>query len=106
LIAANPSVTALRSAGRIHQIARQLKLGVGRGCLVLNRLNGPAEPPAGGALGAELRRLEEEGLPLLGEIPYDAQVLAHSMGAGGLLDLPEDSPALRAVAAMMAKLEV
>jgi CO dehydrogenase maturation factor len=106
LIAANPTVTAVRSAGRIHQIARQLKLGIGRCCLVLNRLNGPAAPPAGGALAAELEGLEEDGLPLLGEVPYDAQVLAHSMDAGGLLDLPPASPAMAAVRAMMATLEV
>lgn len=106
LIAANPTVTALRSAGRIHDIAHKLKLGIGKSRLVLNRLNGPAEPPTGGALEAELAKLAEAGLPLLGEVPYDSQVLAHSMAANGLLDLPADSAAMTSVRAMMATLEV
>jgi CO dehydrogenase maturation factor len=105
LIAANPTVTAVRSAGRIHEIARKLKLGVGRSCLVLNRLNGAVEPPfSGTALAAELASLEAAELRLLGEVPYDEQVMAHSMEARGILGLPADSAALGAVGEMMAKL--
>jgi CO dehydrogenase maturation factor len=107
LIAANPTVTAVRSAGRIHEIARSLKLGVGRAFLVLNRLNGAAEPAvSGAALGAELDRLSAAGLPLLGEVPYDERVLAHSMEARGVLELPADSAAAAAVAALMAKVDL
>ena len=102
LIAANPTVTAVRSAGRIHQIARSLKLGVSRSYLVLNRLNGAAEPTARAtALAAEIERLAADGLPLLGEVPYDETVFAHSMEAKGILDLPPNSAAATAVAAMM-----
>jgi CO dehydrogenase maturation factor len=107
LVAANPTVTAVRSAGRIHQIARQLKLGVGRTCLVLNHLNGPVEPAVSReALAGELARLAQEGLNLLGEVPYDEQVMAHSMEARGLLGLPADAPALAQVGEMLARLEV
>lgn len=103
LIAANPTVTAVRSAGRIHQIARSLKLGIAQSYLVLNRLNGAAEPAVrGDALAAEVERLAIDGLPLLGEVPYDEQVLAHSMEARGVLELPATSSAAVAVAAMMA----
>jgi CO dehydrogenase maturation factor len=105
LVAANPTVTAVRSAGRIHEMARKLKLGVGRSCLVLNRLNGPVEPAVSGvALAAELAKLEEAGLVLLGEVPYDEQVLGHSMEAKGILGLPADSPASARVAEMMERL--
>ena len=107
LVAANPSVTALRSAGRIHEIAHKLKLNPGASYLVLNRLN-----PVAGAAGdgevfaAEIAKLEEAGLPLLGEVPYDEQVVACSMEAKGILDLPEDAVATVAVGQMLEKLSL
>jgi len=107
LIAANPTVTALRSAGRIFEIAEKLDLNPGQSYLILNRLNAPAGPPVEAtALSSELSRLEESGLPLLGEVPYDEQVMAYSMEAKGILELSEDAAASTAVGEMMAKLDL
>lgn len=107
LIAANPTVTALRSAGRIYDIVQKLKLGIDKSYLILNRLNAPA--PRGGngtVLDEHLSTLESSGLPLLGEVPYDDQIMAHSMEARGVLDLPGDSEAAVAVKEMMQKLGI
>ena len=106
LIAANPSVTALRSAGRIFEITRKLKLSVGASYLIVNQLNpGISVSGDGKVLAAELAKLEESGLSLLGEVPYDERVVAHSMEAKGVFDLPEDAVALVTVAEMMGELE-
>ena len=107
LIVANPSATALRSAGRIHEIVRKLKLSIDKSYLVLNRLNGPAVPGGNGTvLTSLLSELEGAGLPLLGEMPYDDAVVARSMEAKGVLDLPEGSEVLAVVGEMMGKLGV
>jgi len=107
LMVANATVTAVRSAGRIHEIAQKLKLSPGSSHLILNRLNGTADlPGAGTAFAAELEKLEAAGLSLLGEVPYDEQVVMCGMEARGVDDLPEDAPASRAIVEMMAKLNL
>jgi CO dehydrogenase maturation factor len=102
LIVANPSVTALRSAGRIHKLVTDLKLGIGQTYLVLNRINAASGPLVAGSVMAEkVAELEAAGLPLLGEVAYDDEVVARSMEAEGVMDVPEDSAALASVAEMM-----
>jgi CO dehydrogenase maturation factor len=98
LIVANPTVTAVRSAGRIYGIVQKLKLSIDECYLVLNRLNRATD---GFASTAVLERLD---LPLLGEVPYDDQVVLRSTEVEGLLDLSGDSVALAAVGRMMEKL--
>ncbi|MEW6754784.1 MAG: AAA family ATPase [Candidatus Latescibacterota bacterium] len=107
LLAANPTVTAVRSAGRIHQLARQLKVRIDRCFLVLNRLNGSGGLPVEQtAVAAELGRLAEAGLPLLGEVPYDEKVMAQSVQGRGVLALGHGTAAAAAVARMMDDLVV
>lgn len=105
LIVANPSVTALRSAGRIHQLVQDIKLGIGQTYLVLNRIDAASGAfPAGSVMADKLAELEAAGLPLLGEMAYDEGVVARSMDAQGVMDLPDGSPALAAVGEMMGRL--
>ena len=107
LVVANASVTALRSAGRIHEIAQKLKLNVGKSCLVVTQLNQSLGGSGDGTVfAAELARLGEAGMALLGEVPYDEQVVAQSLDAKGILELPGDAAAASAVAEMMAKLGI
>ncbi len=105
LIVANPSVTALRSAGRIHQLVQDIKLGIEKTYLVLNRIDAASGAFAAGSVMADkLDELEAAGLPLLGEMAYDEGVVSRSMDAEGVMDLPDDSPALTAVGDMMQRL--
>ncbi len=107
LIVASATAVALRSVGRINGIVRKLNLNVDRSYLVLNRLYAAAGSPGNGQdLEDQLSALEGAGLPLLGEVPYDDRVMARSMDAAGILDLPEDSPAYAAVGALLRKLGI
>ena len=107
LLVANPTVTSLRTARRIHELVDKLKLSITRRYLVLSRLS-PAMTVAGSANGAadELNAIEESGLELLGEVPYDEKVYEHSVSSSGILNLPDDSAALAAVQNMVAELNV
>jgi CO dehydrogenase maturation factor len=107
LIVANPSATAVRSAGRIHEVVSKLKLSIDRSYLVLNRLNPVADRSGNGSpLDALVSSLSDSGLPLLTEVPYDEQVAVNSMEAKGVLDLPGDSASRLAIAKMMEQLGV
>ena len=107
LIVANASMTALRSAARIHDIVRKLKLDIRNSHLVLNRLNPVADTTGNGStLASQLAEMEKSGLPLIGDLPYDEQVVAHSMEAKGVLDLFEGSAMQIAVGKIMAKLGI
>jgi len=103
LIVANPTATALRSAGRVHETVGRLKLDIGRSYLVLNRLN-PVPDAHADSVDSLLATLAGQGLGLLGEVPYDEEVHARSSGAEGVLDLPGDTPAPSAVGELLAKL--
>ena len=105
LVTTNPTMVALRSAGRIYETAQKLKLNKGKSYLILNRLNQAVGLSADEtAFASDLSTLEKSGLSLLGEMPYDDQVMVHSIEAKGVLDLPDDSAALAAVGEMMGKL--
>ena len=105
LITATPTVTALRSAGRIYEIAQKLRLNIGKSYLVLSQLSQTTGLSADGKVfDSELSKLETSGLSLLGQVPYDDQLVVRSIEARGLLDLPEDSMALMAAKGMIEKL--
>ncbi len=98
LIAATPSAVALRSAGRIRKMTEDLGLNIRRTYLVLTALN----PDLNGR--ASLSDLE--GLPLVGSIPYDDEVARRSVEAEALMDLSDESPAVRAVEEILARIGV
>ncbi|MCK4244678.1 MAG: AAA family ATPase [Candidatus Omnitrophica bacterium] len=97
LVTANPTPVALRSAKRIQKTAGNLKLKIKKIYLVLNETGGDSR-------GEE--KMEDVGLPLLGRIPYDEEIMERSIKAKSLLDLPESSVALQGVKEIMKKLEI
>lgn len=113
LLAANPTVTALRTVRRIHDLIGKLKLEVGRRFLVLNQLS-PAQVVGGNGsgrshgtgVGEELAALEKEGLPVVAEMPFDERVYEHSVTSTGILNLPDDSRALVAAKALVRELGI
>ncbi|HID95666.1 MAG TPA: carbon monoxide dehydrogenase [Candidatus Latescibacteria bacterium] len=117
LITAVPTVSALRSAARIHRTALELDLNIHKTFLVINEPNErpiSTDEKAGmeevdltkinPAVHREISSLQGSGLPLLGIIPFDYNILERSIEAKGLMDLPDDSPVLETVARIVEKI--
>lgn len=86
----------LRTAATVGQLVKDLKLDVRSMGLVIGRFKPEME--------AELAPLvEATGMPLLGAIPEDAEVIRTDARQASMLDLPDDSPAVLAVNDMMGR---
>ncbi len=88
------SARGIQAARRIEDLVQELKLNVGKIALIVNRVDG--ELPA--AARAEIERL---GLDLAGVVPNDPNVYAYDLEGKPTFQLPEDSPACRAVASIV-----
>lgn len=93
------SARSVRSAGRIRQLIGQLSTRVNQIWLILNR----AAPGDEEALKDEI---EKTGLTLAGLIPGDPQITEFDIRGKPLFDLPEGSPALKAVREILDKLNI
>lgn len=90
LITTDPTVKGVRSAGRIAQLVRSLKLDYKKVAMVMCMAN-----------EEQARELEEEikatGIKLEGIIPRDSMIEEFDIAGRSLMELPESSPAYRAV---------
>lgn len=90
------ALRGLRAVGRIKGMLGDLKLKVGNIGLVVNR--------APDTLGkAFLDEVENIGIPIIATLPDDQALLEFDMEEKSLMGLPDDSPAVRAVDALMEK---
>ena len=97
LLVADPSWRSIQAARRLQDLARQLKLGVGRAALVVNRLeNGLSE--------RSQAEIDAQGLELAGLIPQDPLVAEYDREGRPTYTLPQDSVALQAAYDLLAKL--
>jgi CO dehydrogenase maturation factor len=94
LVVSDPSPIALRSAGRIHRMADDLELKIGRRALILNGL-------ADGLSSRAEEELEKTGLKVLARVPFDPAIEALSEDGRPIVELPEDSPALQEVSRVL-----
>ncbi|NCO33214.1 MAG: carbon monoxide dehydrogenase [Armatimonadetes bacterium CG2_30_59_28] len=92
-ITSDPTVRGVRSAGRIAQLVKSLKLDYGRLYFVLSR----SEEEKARELQPEI---EATGLELAAIIPYDPQLADYDARGCSFIDLPADSPSYRAVREM------
>lgn len=97
LVVAEPRPVSLRSAGRIRELAEELRLRIAQKFLVLNRVEGPLPK----AIAEELQALE---LPLLGMIPEDPEVEGLWARGRSLRELSPQAPARRAIQDLLQKL--
>ena len=93
IIVTDPSKMGLSTAKRIRDLAEEVHIGV-REVFFVGNLSSP------GMEGLLLKHAEEEGLELAGFVPYDPNVSRYNVEGRPLLDLPEDSPAVRAAEAI------
>lgn len=77
---------AIRSAGRIHDLAQNLEINIEKSYLILNRSSQELPNPI-------CEEIESMELDLLATIPADQQITEFNLEGKSLLDLPSDSPA-------------
>jgi CO dehydrogenase maturation factor len=91
------SLRGIRTVGKIRELIDELKLAVREKYLVVDRA--PREVDPGFS-----REIQAQGLNLMAVIPEDPLISEYEMKGKPLLDLPDDSPAVQVVAAMMEKM--
>jgi len=106
LIIANPNPVSLRSARNIFKMTEKLDLAIKKSCLLINQ-NIPGTPTSPfchscpGLIHAGVNSAGIQGLPLLGQIPYDQEVERYSIEGLSFLNLPADSPAFQAIKSLL-----
>jgi CO dehydrogenase maturation factor len=99
LVASDTSARGIRSARRVREIVENVKIEVGKIGLVISRGHGgDAEQLRG--------EIEQSGLTLFGEIPYDPQVVEYDLTGKAILSLPAGSTAVKAAAGLFSGLGI
>ncbi len=93
LIVTDTSRRGLQAGLRIHQLARDLNLGVEKSFIIINQAKGaPSE--------TVLQMLEKSGLELAGVIPEDEAVYEYDLNGRPTIDLDDGNPALKSAFAI------
>lgn len=90
LIVSDAGTRGIGTAARLSKLVDELDIRVRSRYLVLNRALEPLDP---GLLDA----IDKAGVPYLGSIPTDIDIVRGDMRGGNIYELPEDAPALEAV---------
>jgi CO dehydrogenase maturation factor len=108
VVVAEPTVMGAATARRILGLSERLPISVGRRTVLWNKVKGMRR--AEGGTGNSGIRIPESGLnkgnglPVLGEVPFDPAVLDLAERGGTIFELPADSSAFRAVGDLLAEL--
>lgn len=97
LLICPPTVTGARTATRIMELVRSLKLEIGACYLVLNPCEGQILPEV-------MALFQQIGLDILATIPADPAVAAFNVRGQPVTELPEQSPAVVSVDGLVAEL--
>ncbi len=89
LIVADTSRRGLQAATRIHQLAHNLKIGVGKSYLIMNQVK---ETPS----EKVMKIIEDVGLELIGTIPEDDTLYEFDLDGRPTIEMPEDNEAVKA----------
>ncbi len=92
VVTSDATARGIRSAARVGQLMRDLKTKVGGAGLVVTKVRGAGE----GELEALKAEMDKVGLPLVGTVPYDEDVVRYDLEGKSLASLPAASRALRA----------
>jgi CO dehydrogenase maturation factor len=91
------SLKGIRTVGKIRELIDELKLAVREKHLVVDRAPKDVDPGFS-------REIQKQGLNLMAMIPDDPLISEYEMKGRPLLDLPDESPAVQVVAAMMERM--
>ena len=100
LVTSDSSARGVRSAGRVHDIVKSVKLDVKQMGLVVSRILNE------GDVEALQEEIQKTGLDLVGKIPMDPKISEYDLKGKPLFDLPADSPAYLAVKKMLDRLQI
>ncbi|MCL6639483.1 MAG: AAA family ATPase [Firmicutes bacterium] len=95
-VISDASARGIRSAKRVKELVELINLDVKKMYLVVTRVKE-------GALAALQDEIDQTGLELIGTIPPDDNVTEFDLHSKPLIDLPDDSPAVTAVAGILKK---
>jgi CO dehydrogenase maturation factor len=99
IVVSDAAARSIRSAGRVHDIVKSVKLDVKELYLVVTKVT-----------GNEIADLQEEidktGLTLIGTVPLDPLVAEYDVKGKALIDLPDDSAAVQAVESILNKINL
>ena len=88
LIVSDTSRRGLQAAMLIDKLSKELNIGVGRSCLILNQSKDAPTPTV-------LKMLEDAGLELAGTIPEDQTVYEFDLEGRATIKLPDDNDAVQ-----------
>jgi len=88
MIVSDTSRRGLQAAMRIDSLSKELNIGVGKSCLILNQTKEAPTP-------AVLDTLANAGLELAGTIPEDQTVYEFDLVGRPTIELPEDNKAIQ-----------
>lgn len=97
LLVSDPSWRGIQAARRLKDLAQQLKIGVGRAALLVNRA-------VNGLSSRAQEEIASQGLELAGLIPQDPLVAEYDSEGRPTYTLPPDSPALKGVYTLISRL--
>lgn len=91
------SIKGIRTVGKIRELIDELQLSIKEKHLVIDRAPQEVDP-------VFFQEIQNRRLELLGMIPEDPCIFEYEMEEKPLLDLPDESSAVRVVAGMMEKI--
>jgi CO dehydrogenase maturation factor len=97
LIVSDTSRRGLQAALRIDKLARDLNIGVGKSYLVLNQAKAAPSQAVLDIIAAA------QGPELLGSIPEDETIYEYDLNGRPTIEMPEDSPSVRAAFDLFAR---
>lgn len=97
LIVSDTSRRGIQAGLRIHELSKELNIGVGRSYLILNQAKNGVPEQA-------LKIVKDAGLELAGTVPEDETVYEYDMNGRPTIEIPEDNQAVQAVYQIFEKL--
>ena len=89
LIVTDTSRRGLQAALRIDELARSLNIGVGKSYVIINQVKNSLSEKA-------LEMIADGGLELAGTVPDDDTIYEYDFNGQATIEMPEESPSVRA----------
>lgn len=97
LLISDPTAKGVRTVGKIYELAKSLKIEIGKAYIIVTKTSDVSEL---------MDEIKATGLELLGVIPNDPLVAEYDLKGKPLMELPEDSPAVKASRELFEKLNL